>query len=174
MLCPHLGWATRARYALGELHCPARAPLGSDPSPVKNKAANVRRREQHSAEDCILHPALGCETGPPYTTLVLHSITEVPEFQAEHPWVGRHKEAESSSSQTIPGRECTVSVRRGGLPWPWETHAVGRGQRDIARAGSRKPLREALRTDGRTAGCGCDNAWRGLGFTLERAGTAHA
>ena len=41
------------------------------------------------------------------------------------PSVGRHRKALSSSGQTVPGRECTVSVRWGVLPLPWKTHAVG-------------------------------------------------
>ena len=33
---------------------------------------------------------------------------------------------ESSSSHTVPGRECTVPTHRGVLPWPRETHGVGK------------------------------------------------
>ena len=48
-----------------------------------------------------------------------------PGMEVARPSIGPHKEAGSSSSRTIPGRECTVPVRRGLLPSPRGTHRVG-------------------------------------------------
>ena len=58
------------------------------------------------------------------------------------PSVGRHKEAGSSSSHTIPGREYTLPVRRGELLWPREAHGVG------TESDRRRPRSTRLITDG--------------------------